>query len=77
MSTETTWPATVAMAAPAMPISKTKMKMGSKIVLTMAPESIHIMEYLGLPSARARLLRPLMMTSSGIPSATMRVYSTA
>ena len=33
----TTWPNTVAQAAPAMPISKTKMKIGSKMILVRAP----------------------------------------
>ena len=43
------------------------------MVLIMAPRSMHDMEYLGLPSARARLLRPLVTMRSGIPNAVILV----
>ena len=46
----------VAHAAPATPRSNMKIKIGSRIVLRIAPINIHVMEYFGLPSARIRLL---------------------
>ena len=47
-----TWPMTVATAAPIMPQRKTKRKIGSRIVLAMAPTSVETMAKRGLPSAR-------------------------
>ena len=43
---------TVATAAPIMPQRKTKRKIGSRIVLAMAPTSVETMAKRGLPSAR-------------------------
>ena len=47
-----TCPITVATAAPIMPHRKTKMKTGSRMILTTAPASVEIMANFGLPSAR-------------------------
>ena len=47
-----TWPMTVATAAPIMPHLKTKMKIGSRMMLITAPANVEIMANLGLPSAR-------------------------
>ena len=63
----------VAHAAPATPISKTKIKIGSRMVLMIAPISIHIMEYFGLPSALARLLIQFTIIRNGIPMAVILV----
>lgn len=43
----------------------------------IAPISIQVMENFGLPSARARLLIPLLTIRNGIPIAVIRVYSLA
>ena len=48
----TIWPNTVATAAPIMPHLHSKMKMGSKMMLSTAPASVEIMANRGLPSAR-------------------------
>ena len=45
------WPMTVAAAAPATPRSRTKMKIGSRIRLRMAPEPCTIMKPAGRPMA--------------------------
>lgn len=55
----------VASAAPAMPMWKTKMNSGSRIVLTIAPIRLHSMENFGLPSARIRLEPPIVMIRNG------------
>lgn len=47
-----TWPSTVATAAPIMPHLKPKMKSGSSIMLTTAPETVAAMAKRGLPSER-------------------------
>lgn len=47
-----TCPMTVATAAPIMPHSQMKMKMGSRMMLMTAPASVEIMANRGLPSAR-------------------------
>ena len=47
------------------------------MVLMIAPISIQVMENFGLPSARARLLIPLLTIRNGIPIAVIRVYSLA
>lgn len=62
-------PMMVAHAAPATPRSKVKMNSGSRIVLMMAPISVQVMEYLGLPSARISLLMPVVMIWKGMPRA--------
>lgn len=49
---ETNWPPIVAIAAPAMPILKPKIRIGSKIMLIMAPTRVTAIERLGEPSAR-------------------------
>ena len=49
---EMIWLMMVAKAAPSMPQSRAKMKMGSRIVLMIAPDTVETMESLGLPSAR-------------------------
>lgn len=48
----TIWPNTVATAAPIIPHLKIKIKIGSNIMLIMAPASVETMANLGLPSAR-------------------------
>ena len=73
MRKDTNCPATVAQAAPATPQLRRKMQMGSRMVLMTAPTSMQAMEYLGLPSARARLLMALVMMSRGMPRPVMRV----
>ena len=47
-----TWPMTVATAAPIMPQRKTKMNMGSRMMLTAVPASVDAMAKRGLPSER-------------------------
>ena len=47
-----TCPITVATAAPIMPHLKTKIKMGSRMMLITAPANVEIMANLGFPSAR-------------------------
>ena len=49
------WAMMVAYAAPAIPILKPKMKIGSKIMLVNAPKSMVIMAIFGRPSARIKL----------------------
>lgn len=44
MQNETIWPMIVASAAPRMPMFMPKMKSGSRMVLTMAPASIEVIE---------------------------------
>lgn len=61
----------VAKAAPKIPHWKIKMKIGSRMVFTMAPITIQVIEYLGLPSARIKLLKPVVT----IPS-TFHLFST-
>ena len=73
----TAWLITVAMAAPRTPIPSTKIKMGSKMVLSTAPAVMQSMEYRGLPSALARVLRTLVRMKKGRPRAVMRAYSWA
>ena len=48
---EAAWEMTVAMAAPWMPISSTKMKMGSKMIFRTAPISVVIMPTRANPCA--------------------------
>ena len=67
-------PVIVAIAAPAIPISNTKIRMGSRIVLTMAPTSMDVMEYLGLPSASISLLMPVFAIRNGKPIDVILVY---
>ena len=43
-------PITVAQAAPAIPQSQTKIKMGSRMVLIIAPTTMQTIEYFGFPS---------------------------
>ena len=57
---ETTYPRTVAMAAPVTPIWNTKIKMGSRIVFKIAPLNVAIMAKTGLPSARRMELKPIL-----------------
>ena len=67
----------VARAAPVIPRCRPKMKIGSRIVFTIAPINIEIMEYRGLPSARINLLIPVLAIKNGKPKAVMRVYCLA
>lgn len=66
---EIIWPRMVAMAAPHTPISKIKMKMGSKTVLMMAPSSMETMANFGLPSARIMALSAVEIMVKGRPMA--------
>ena len=50
-----------------MPMWKTKMNSGSRIVLTIAPTRLHSMENFGLPSARIRLEPPIVTIRNGKP----------
>lgn len=59
----------VAIAAPRTPISKIKMKMGSKTVLMMAPSSMETMANFGLPSARIMALSAVEIMVKGRPMA--------
>ena len=47
--------------------------MGSRMVFNTAPTSMQTMEYLGLPSARARLHTALVTIRNGIPTAVILV----
>lgn len=66
---EMIWPRMVAIAAPRTPISKIKMKMGSKTVLMMAPSSMETMANFGLPSARIMALSAVEIMVKGRPMA--------
>ncbi len=63
--------------APLIPICGPKIKIGSRIVFTIAPTSIDVIEYRGLPSARISLLIPVFAIRNGKPIAVIRVYSCA
>ena len=77
MQNETICPMIVASAAPLIPICIPKIKIGSRIVFTIAPTSIDVIEYRGLPSARISLLIPVFAIRNGKPIAVIRVYSCA
>ena len=67
-------PITVAQAAPAIPQSQTKIKMGSRMVLIIAPTTMQTIEYFGFPSARIKLLIPFVTMRNGIPINVMLAY---
>ena len=67
-------PITVAQAPPAIPQSQTKIKMGSRMVLIIAPTTMQTIEYFGFPSARIKLLIPLVTIRNGIPINVMLAY---
>ena len=52
ITTDTTWPMTVARAAPDIPQWKPKIKTGSRMIFMMAPDSMEAIDQAGLPSAR-------------------------
>ena len=60
-------PITVAQAAPAIPQSQAKIKIGSRMVLIIAPITMQTIEYFGFPSARIKLLIPFVTIRNGIP----------
>ena len=47
------------------------------MVLTIAPATIHVIEYLGLPSARIKLLMPFVTMRNGIPIKVIPAYCCA
>ena len=65
MIPDTTCPITVAQAAPAIPMWKPKIKVGSRIVLMIAPVKVQVMENFGLPSARTRFVPPVVKIKNG------------
>jgi len=68
---------TVATAAPATPILKTKMNSGSSRALQTAPTSMVYMAVLALPSALIRLFRPKPVPWNMLPHSTMVMYCRA
>lgn len=67
-------PITVAQAPPAIPQSQTKIKMGSRMVLIIAPTTMQTIEYFGFPSARIKLLIPFVTMRNGIPINVILAY---
>ena len=70
-------PIIVAAAAPAMPISNPKIRIGSRMQFKTAPESVENIAYFGLPSARINWLAPVPKMAKGKLRARIRVYSMA
>ncbi len=68
---------TVAIAAPLTPMLHTKMKMGSKMTLRIAPMTMEDMAYLGLPSARIMESMAAEIIIKGRPRPMMKPYSKA
>ena len=60
-------PIIVAQAAPAIPHPKPNTKSASKIVFTIAPVTLQIIDIPGLPSARIRWPPPAVKISTGKP----------
>ena len=60
--------------APAIPILKPKINIGSKIVLITAPDKLHIIVYLGLPSALIKCPPPVAKIKNGKPIEIYLVY---
>ena len=52
------WASTVAHAAPAIPMSNTKMKIGSRMVLKITVNMVSPIAFLGLPDERMAAFRP-------------------
>ena len=77
MANDMICPVMVAKAAPRIPISNPNISIGSSMVLMMAPVSMDIIEYLGLPSAMMSLLIPVFAIRNGKPIAVILVYSCA
>ena len=69
-------PITVAQAAPAIPQPQAKIKIGSRMVLIIAPITMQTIEYFGFPSARIKLLIPFVTIRNGIPINVMPVSYT-
>ena len=51
--------------------------MGSRMVLIIAPTTMHVIEYFGDPSARIKLLITFVVIKNGTPKVVIRVYSSA
>ena len=58
---------------PSTPISNPKRRMGSKIMLKMAPESRTALEYRGLPSARITWAMAVAKMPKGTPKRRTKV----
>ena len=68
---------TVAQAAPCMPQSNTKIKIGSSTVLIMAPSIMFCMAFLGCPDARKILFMPKYKAVKIPPGIIIIIYSRA
>ena len=73
----THWLATVAMAAPAVPISNVKMKSGSSAMLISPPEQRPIMDTTAAPSALKMQFRTNEQHMMGAPMRMIRPYAHA
>ena len=72
-----TWLTNVDIAAPSTPLLKTKINTGSNIVFNIAPLTIDIIEYLGLPSALIIEFRVVPIIEKGSPIAMILPYAIA
>lgn len=70
-------PSTVAMAAPAIPMRKPKMKIGSKMMLKTAPATVQAMANFGEPSPRMIAFIACPNMYSGMPTMIQEKYSWA
>ena len=66
-TTDSSWEITVAAAAPAMPICKTKIKMGSRMILAMAPIKRVAMPVFPNPWALINPFIPVTIIIAGVP----------
>ena len=74
---DTNCPITVAIAPPATPLLNTKINIGSKIILIIAPITNNIIAYLGEPSALIILDNDEYIIIKGAPIQMILPYSTA
>ncbi len=70
-ASDMSWHRTVARAAPLMPMSSTKMKMGSRMALEITVNSVSPMASFGLPDDRTTELRPKYRCVTMLPRAMM------
>ena len=71
------WLITVAIAAPSTPILNTNINIGSNIVFNIAPVSIEVIEYFGLPSALIIEFNVVPIIENGKPIAIIEPYFNA
>ena len=71
------WHRTVAMAAPWIPIPRTKMNIGSSIVLDMTVNKVSLIASRGLPEDRINALRPKYKWVMTLPRRITVIYSLA